>query len=197
MSSSMNWLRVSVFSRSVRASEPQATPSGTGGRARGGAGQGSPLLRQSGHTPHPNSPHTRRSASPSALFAGVRALLLPTQHPTGACPAPCCLLLGPNRHLCTARVPRVTAGREGGVKAGWVLPATRWDPLCPFAAVLTLSAGVQHRDLHLLAFTISPVNAIILLQKKGHPVRWGYPGHPQVPSPALELGQTPGPHSQG
>lgn len=33
MSSSINWLRVSVFSRSVRASEPEATPSGTGGQA--------------------------------------------------------------------------------------------------------------------------------------------------------------------
>ena len=94
-------------------------------------------------------------------------------------------------------MPRVTAGREGGVKAGWVLPATRQDPLPPFAAVLTLGASLQHRDLHLLAFTVSPVNAVILLQKKGHPVRRGCPGHPQVPSPALEQSQTPGSHSQG
>lgn len=57
-------------------------------------------------------------------------------------------------------------GREEGIKTGWVLPATRWDPLHPFAAVLTLGASVQHCDLHLLAFTISPVNAIILLQKQ-------------------------------
>lgn len=174
---SWNWLAARTSaSSSISARRCARNSSSCGDSAAGGGPcQHPPTAWGRGPSRPPRSPPSARPGTGSAsrrapALSGPQSHKRPPRALGGVqrreCPSPTAPLgsLPPSQlQLCT----QGTAGRGGRGDRG------EWGCVGPLVAVLTLGASLQHRDLGPVTVTITPVNAIVLLQNRGHPVRGG------------------------